>query len=115
MINVFVSNPTDIPLEFGRDMRFYLWKNDKWCPPEQRDTSYTIVWNSEAFMIEKAPLLYCFRYKLNEYYIPKGKYRVQKSFSRGDEHILLQYADWDAIVRHQKNRLCRLGLPMHNA
>lgn len=89
VINVFVSNPTDIPLEFGRDMRFYLWKNDKWCPPEQRDTSYTIVWNSDAFMIEKAPLLYCFRYKLNEYYIPKGKYRVQKSFSRGDEHILL--------------------------
>ncbi len=40
-------------------------------------------------MIEKAPLLYCFRYKLNEYYIPKGKYRVQKSFSRGDEDILL--------------------------
>lgn len=26
VINVFVSNPTDIPLEFGRDMRFYLWK-----------------------------------------------------------------------------------------
>lgn len=72
VINVFVSNPTDIPLEFGRDMRFYLWKNDKWCPPEQRDTSYTIVWNSDAFMIKKAPLLYCFRYKLNEYCIPKG-------------------------------------------
>lgn len=89
VINVFVSNPTDIPLEFGRDMRFYLWKNDKWCPPEQRDTSYTIVWNSDAFMIKKAPLLYCFRYKLNEYCIPKGKYRVQKSFSRGDEDILL--------------------------
>ena len=45
--------------------------------------------NSDAFMIEKAPLLYCFRYKLNEYCIPKGKYRVQKSFSRGDERILL--------------------------
>ena len=45
--------------------------------------------NSDAFMIKKAPLLYCFRYKLNEYCIPKGKYRVQKSFSRGDEHILL--------------------------
>lgn len=26
VINVFVSNPTGIPLEFGRDMRFYLWK-----------------------------------------------------------------------------------------
>lgn len=89
VINIFVSNPTDILLEFGRDMRFYLWKNDKWCPPEQKDTSYTIVWNSDAFMIEKAPLLYCFRYKLNEYCIPKGKYRVQKSFSRGDERILL--------------------------
>ena len=34
VINIFVSNPTDILLEFGRDMRFYLWKNDKWCPPE---------------------------------------------------------------------------------
>ncbi len=52
VINVFVSNPTDIPLEFGRDMRFYLWKNYKWCPPEQKDTSYTIVWNSDAFMIK---------------------------------------------------------------
>ena len=38
----------------------------------QKDTSYTIVWNSDAFMIEKAPLLYCFHYKLNEYCIPKG-------------------------------------------
>ena len=42
-----------------------------------------------SLQIEKAPLLYCFRCKLNEYYIPKGKYRVQKSFSRGDEDILL--------------------------
>ena len=87
VINVFVSNPTDIPLEFGRDMRFYLWKNDKWCPPEQRDTSYTIVWNSDAFMIKKAPLLYCFRYKLNEYCIPKALVYTERELTSWGERM----------------------------
>ena len=76
VINVFVANPTDIPLGFGRPILVDQWKDNKWCLPERKDTTCDLAWQDDAFMIEKAPLLYCFRCELDEFLMPKGKYKV---------------------------------------
>lgn len=88
-INVFVANPTDIPLSFGRATSILHWRNGQWIPPEQKDKTYIGAVPDDAFVIQKAPLLYCFHCRLDDYHIPPGKYCVQKSFSRGNETFCL--------------------------
>ena len=87
VINVFVANPTDIPLGFGRPILVDQWKDNKWCLPERKDTTCDLAWQDDAFMIEKAPLLYCFRCELDEFLMPKGKYKVSKLFFSGTKKI----------------------------
>lgn len=87
VINVFVANPTDTPLSFGRRTDFLQQKSGKWCLPEQKDTTCVIVWPDDEFIVKEAPLLYCFRCKLDEYHIPKGVYCVRKSFWQGEKKI----------------------------
>lgn len=89
VINVFVENPTNTPLFFGREWYIYRWNGKSWELPKQK-SSDILVWNSDAFMIKKAPLLYCFRFPVGElYYLPKGKYRITKSFWQNKKEIEL--------------------------
>ena len=47
-------------------------------------------WFDDGFNKQKAPLLYCFRFPVGRYYyLPKGKYRICKSFSAKREYIEL--------------------------
>lgn len=88
-INVFVENPTNVPLFFGREWYIYRWNGKSWELPKQKNPDI-LVWNSDAFMTKKAPLLYCFRFPVGElYYLPKGKYRITKSFWQDKKKIEL--------------------------
>lgn len=88
-INVFVANPTDIPLSFGRATRILQWKNGQWTPPEQKDKTYILAVPDDAFVIQEAPLLYCFHCRLDDYHIPPGRYCVRKLFSQGKNLLCL--------------------------
>lgn len=88
-ITVFVANPTDTPLEFGREFDVRLLKDGEWVFPPQQDTSHVISWKRDGLTCEKAPLLYCFRYNLSDFYMLPGKYRLLKSFWQGRKEIKL--------------------------
>lgn len=88
-ITVFVANPTDTPLEFGREFDVRLLKDGKWVFPPQQDTSHVISWKRDGLICEKAPLLYCFRYNLSDFYMLPGKYRLLKSFWQDRKEIKL--------------------------
>lgn len=60
VINVFVTNPTDIPLDFGRRWNLYVWKDEKYDTPELK-VPY-LMWEEDLFISKEAPLLYCFRF-----------------------------------------------------
>lgn len=79
IINVFVANPTDAWWLFGRSWNLEVWNGEKWISPKsKRDLS----WFDDGFAIEKAPLLYCFRFPVGRYfYLSEGKYRIKKGFS----------------------------------
>ncbi len=88
-ITVFVANPTDTPFQFGREFELRWLKDGKWIFPQQRDTSHVIVWKRDGLISKKAPLLYCFRYSLGDFYMLPGKYRLLKSFWQGRKEIKL--------------------------
>lgn len=88
-ITVFVANPTDTPLEFGREFDVRLLKDGKWVFPPQQDTTHVISWKRDGLICEKAPLLYCFRYNLSDFYMLPGKYRLLKSFWQDRKEIKL--------------------------
>lgn len=78
-INVFVANPTDAWWLFGRSWYLEVWNGKKWSSPKSKRD---LIWFDDGFAIEKAPLLYCFRFPVGRYYdLPKGKYRIKKGFS----------------------------------
>lgn len=78
-INVFVSNPTNIPFDFGRSWNLYVWNEKEWIAPGMKLSM--IIWEDDLFIGYKAPLLYCFRFNIGEYYyLPKGKYQITKLF-----------------------------------
>lgn len=82
VINVFVANPTDIPLSFGRAWNLRVWKEGKWELPALKETD--LVWELDGFMVKEAPLFYLFRFPVGDYYhLPAGKYRVEKTFYEG--------------------------------
>ncbi len=88
VINVFVTNPTETPLEYGRKWILKkLNEQGKWVSPK---TKYPpIVWEQDLLIDSKAPVLYCFRFPIGEYYhLPKGMYRIGKSFAlQGKENF----------------------------
>ncbi len=93
VVNVFVTNPTDIPLDFGRRWNLYVWKDGKYDSPEMK-VPY-LMWEDDLFVSEKAPLLYCFRFPVGEYYhLPTGKYRITKTFGQKGKSIDL-HADFE--------------------
>lgn len=93
VINVFVTNPTDIPLDFGRRWNLYVWKDEKYDIPELK-VPY-LMWEEDLFISKEAPLLYCFRFPVGEYYhLPKGKYRITKAFGQNGKKIEL-HADFE--------------------
>ena len=88
VINVFVANPTDAPINFGRHWNIYIWNGEKWVCPELK-VSY-IAWEDDLFVQHRGMLLYCFRFPVGEYYhLPKGKYRLTKTFKTNDKEITL--------------------------
>lgn len=85
--NVFVANPTSTSLMYGRAWVVEQWNGKEWVMAK---TKGDIVWQDDGFEIPKAPLLYCFRFPVGRYYyLPKGKYRICKSFSAKREYIEL--------------------------
>ena len=94
VIQVFVANPDTIPFDFGRKWDLYVWKEGKYVHPEQKG-NYPIVWEADLFIIDKAPLLYCFRFPVGDnYYLPVGKYRITKKFGQQGKKIEL-HADFE--------------------
>lgn len=88
VINVFVSNPTDIPINFGRRWNNYIWNGKEWACPELK-VSY-IAWEDDLFVQHRGMLLYCFRFPVGEYYhLPKGKYRLTKTFHANNKEMTL--------------------------
>lgn len=58
-------------------------------------TKGDIAWFDDGFIKQKAPLLYCFSFPIDEYYhLSKGKYRISKSFYAKREEIKL-YAEFE--------------------
>lgn len=87
VINVFVANPTSISLMYGRAWVVEQWNGEKWVMAK---TKSDIVWYDDGFKIQKAPLLYCFRFPVGRYYhLSKGKYRICKSFHAKRENMEL--------------------------
>lgn len=87
-INVFVANPADIPLDFGRHWHVYAWNGEKWISPEWKISM--LVWEDDLFIGDKGMLLYCFRFPVGEYYyLPEGKYRIVKTFRQKEKNIEL--------------------------
>lgn len=94
VIQVFVANPDTIPFDFGRKWDLYVWKEGKYGRPEQKG-SYLIAWEDDLFIIDKAPLLYCFRFPVGaDYYLPVGRYRITKKFGQCGKTIEL-HADFE--------------------
>ena len=93
VVDLVVTNPTDVPLSFGRSWRLQVWDGEKWGYPELRVGG--IVWEDDLFSVDKAPLRYCFRIPVGEYYLlPEGKYRLAKAFWLGERKMVLS-ADFE--------------------
>lgn len=87
VINVFVMNLTDVWWNFGRDWSLYVWNGTDWAQPMFKQS---LSWTDEAFGVGKAPLLYCFRFPVGEYYhLLKGKYRLVKTFLANGKKLTL--------------------------
>lgn len=87
VINVFVANPTDVWWNFGRDWSLSVWNGTDWVTPAFKQS---LSWTDDAFGIDKAPLFYCFRFPVGEYYhLPKGKYRLAKRFRANGKNLTL--------------------------
>lgn len=84
IVNVFVANPTPVSLMYGRGWKLEQWNGKEWGIAKTKgDRS----WFDDGFNKQKAPLLYCFRFPVGRYYyLPKGKYRICKSFSAKREY-----------------------------
>lgn len=87
-INVFVSNPTNVPLSFGRKWDMHVWNGSKWVSPKAKFSPF--IWKDDETAMPKGMLLHCFRFPVGRYYhLPKGKYRISKSFHIERENIEL--------------------------
>lgn len=79
VINVFVSNSTNNILSFGRSWALLVWNGKEWVIPQVKNID--LSWQDDLFISNNAPLLYCFRFPVGEYYhLPKGKYCILKTF-----------------------------------
>lgn len=93
-VNVFVANTSDTTLTFGRKWSLYFWNGREWTGPETRGGM--IIWEDDLAISDEAPLLYCFRFPVGEYYcIRKGKYMITKDFVYTDGKELVLKACFD--------------------
>lgn len=93
VINVFVTNPTNEEFWIGRDWSLHIWNGEQWCIPQEK---FELNVKADAFCKKKAPLLYCFRFPIGKYYhLPKGKYRISKSFSLQEKEEINLYAEFE--------------------
>lgn len=87
-ISVFVANPTDRPISYGRKWLLYRWDGKAWTIAEWKISGSS--WEDDLFGTGRAPLLHCFRFPVGKYYrLTKGKYRISKSFYTGGKLITL--------------------------
>lgn len=87
-VNVFVENPTHTSLTYGRDWYLYQWNGKEWVLAKIKGPD--IAWQSDGFDNNRAPVWYCFRFPIaNYYHLSKGKYRICKSFYAGRQEIAL--------------------------
>ena len=93
VINVFVTNPTNEKFWVGRDWSLRIWNGVQWCIPQEK---FELNVKADAFCKKEAPLLYCFRFPIGEYYhLPKGKYRISKSFLLKEKDEINLYAEFE--------------------
>ncbi|MDM8325639.1 immunoglobulin-like domain-containing protein [Bacteroides gallinaceum] len=87
-VNLFVSNPTNAQLSFGRYWDIDIWNGEKWVSPNMKVSC--MIWPDDEFVMYKGMLLHCFRFPVGKYYhLPKGKYRMNKSFGLAGKSIEL--------------------------
>lgn len=87
-INVFVANPTNVPLLFGRKWDMQVWNGSKWVSPKAKFSPF--IWKDDEIIMPKGMMLHCFCFPVGRYYhLPKGKYRICKSFHVKREKIEL--------------------------
>lgn len=92
-VNVFVENPTHTSLTYGRDWYLYQWNGKEWVLAKIKGPD--IAWQSDGFDNNRAPVWYCFRFPIaNYYHLSKGKYRICKSFYADRREIKL-YAEFE--------------------
>ena len=92
-ISVFVTNPTNEKFWIGRDWSLRIWNGVQWCIPQEK---FELNVKADAFCKKEAPLLYCFRFPIGEYYhLPKGKYRISKSFLLKEKDEINLYAEFE--------------------
>ena len=87
-LSIYVYNPTNTVLDFGRDWIIEIWDGNKWESPKMKKD---LIWFSDGFSIPKTHIVYCFRYPIAEYYIlSKGKYRIIKTFHQDMKEVQLK-------------------------
>lgn len=92
-INVFVTNPTNKKFWMGRDWSLRIWDGTQWCIPPIKSELNVFA---DALSKKEAPLLYCFRFPIGEYYyLQKGKYRISKSFLLQEKDEINLYAEFE--------------------
>lgn len=88
-ISVFVANPTDRPISYGREWLLYRWDGKAWTSAEWKISDFS--WEDDLFGTGQAPLLHCFRFPVGKYYrLAKGKYRISKRFYTNGKTITLE-------------------------
>lgn len=88
-ISVFVANPTDRPISYGREWLLYRWDGKAWTNAEWKISDFS--WQDDLFGTGQAPLLHCFRFPVGKYYrLTKGKYRISKRFYTDGKTITLE-------------------------
>lgn len=91
-LTLLVFNPTDTPLDIGRDWRIQTWNGTEWVFAKQK---YNLMCFDDALASQKTHVCYAFKFPMGAYFhLPKGKYRILKNF-RQDGRLLELSADFN--------------------
>ena len=94
VINVFLANYTDVPLEFNGDWELQQWNGQDWEQPQLKHLPDTA--ETEWINDEQAHRLYCFRIPVGDfYYLPKGRYRINKLVAPHNQHVICLSAQFE--------------------
>lgn len=86
-LTVIVNNPTDVPLEFGRDWKVQIQHEGKWIMPKMKKD---LCWTDDGLASNETYVRYYFSFPINEFYeVRPGIYRIIKTFFQGNKRFEL--------------------------